>query len=388
MVRHVDCDAGIWRFTFVLCGAGSTFVGPFLPSLSTTWHLTDSHAGLLVSAFFLGSFLGTLLLSNHLRRTLNIGASMACIGLLLFSRTLGYSSGFPFAIIALAITGFGLGQLMSSINLLVGCAESARRAGSLASIAAAWCLGAVLSPTLTTVIITSLTPQLRLALFAALFITPALWSSGRPLPTRPVSQQNPTTMDSRVSTTWRPAILCVIMFLVYGGVEASISAWMPMFATRYRLGTLGKAQWIVSLFWIGLGSSRVVIDRFIAIKREDQATRIFLFVAAVSLFCLVVVPSRFGLLAGCLLAGFSLGPIFPLILSSSIGLGLSSRSLGIALAACGLGSAIFPYFLGLISSAGSLQNGMAVPVIGLVILIALAGKISRNQIDVLHFHSN
>lgn len=379
MKRVIDSGSAIWRTTFVFAGAGSTFLGPFMPRLASTWHLRDHQAGFLISCFFLGSFTGTLMLSRRLEKTLKVGAWTGFLGLLFFSCCVGRASGFAAGLVALTAMGFGLGQLMSSINLLVGRGEESKRARSLAGISAAWCLGAVLSPALTTVLITSVPITVRLALCSPLFLWPILWTRGCELSTGAASD---TAQPQRGSSSGWLTVSCisVIIFLLYGGIEASIAGWTPLFATRYRLDTLGDAQWIASSFWIGLSAGRIVMASFLKRSRKGEVLWISIAASTGCLLWLAVGNSPLTLLVACTISGIFLGPVFPLLLDFAIGSGLSTRSLGAALAACGLGAAVFPSLVGIVSTGWSLRAGMFVPLVGLTALLAMCGLSLRSAV--------
>lgn len=47
-------------------GVGSTMLGAFLPGLLVHWQIHDHQGGMLVASLFLGSFAGTLSISEHL----------------------------------------------------------------------------------------------------------------------------------------------------------------------------------------------------------------------------------------------------------------------------------------------------------------------------------
>jgi len=379
MTGEVSSESKLWRLTFVFAGVGSTFLGPLLPTLETTWQLRDHQAGFLVSCLFAGSFTGTMLLSPKLRRTLTAGSWFACIGLLLFAGCMARNPGLPAAGASLVLMGFGLGQLMSSINLLVGSGDESRRAADLAGIAAAFCVGAILSPGLTTVFFKFVPIPMRLGAFALFFLLPVFWIKGKELPALRRATPN-TDRQSAGLKRWHPAWSCILVFLIYGGVEACVGNWLPLFATRYRLGVLGRAQWITSVFWIGLSSGRFVMSRYFNASREGQVLRLSLIGSAACLIWLIAFPSPIVLLLACGVEGVCLGPIFPLILSSSIGYGLSERSLGVALAACGLGAAVFPALLGLAASGWSLRAGMLVPICGLCVLLLLRWQSSSKAL--------
>jgi FHS family glucose/mannose:H+ symporter-like MFS transporter len=359
----------IWTVTMTATGMGSTMLGPFLPHLLSYWNIHDRQGGMLVAALFLGSFSGTLALPDRLDRSLHRGAIAATLGCLSFAWTTHVSTGFCPALIALLVLGFGMGQLMSSINLLVGAAPDETRSNRLANLSAAWCIGAMLSPALSTVLVRSVSPSLRLAFFAPLFLLPlAAPRSNYSAPARlvPLMQWSAWLASD--------ALLGTLIFLVYGGIEASISAWMPAFAARQSTGHTAAAQWTLSLFWLGLIVGRTVVGALVAPQAEGLLLRFATLASVTCLFWLIFAPTVAQILACSAVMGICMAPLFPLLLSAVLSRRYSNRTVGLMLACCALGSAIFPYLLGLLSNFSSLRVGMIIPIAGLCFLIAFRLK--------------
>ncbi|HEY4379422.1 MAG TPA: MFS transporter [Acidobacteriaceae bacterium] len=372
----LPANSALWRWTMAFTGVGSTMLGPFLPHLLAYWRIHDHEGGMLVASLFLGSFLGTLAMSERLGDCLNRGAWAACLGCLGFAGATQFVRGFVPGLAALSVMGFGMGQLMSSLNLLVGTAPTATRTRELANLSAAWCTGAVVSPCLSTVMVTAASPSLRLALFAPLFLLPlpaaAAWSS--------LDVQTPCNSGSRVSWTTRiprGAILCALIFLVYGGVETSISAWLPAFVVRYSGGPLAGAQWILSLFWLGLIAGRMATAAWGAPEAEAMLLRAAIAASVGCLTWLVFTPSFVQALVGSIVLGVCVAPLFPQLLSATLSRSYSNRTMGIILAGCALGSTLLPLLLGLVSNVISLRWAMALPIAGSFVLILLSGSSSE-----------
>ena len=370
MKKGTGASSWIWLTTMAFAGAGCNFIGPFLPSISATWRLHDRQAGLLLASLFFGSFLGTLLLGNNLTRTLRIGAFGSSLGLLLLATMANQAAGFAGGIVGLTLMGFGLGQLMSSINLIVGASSIWERSRHLAKIGIAWCIGAMLSPLLTTVLIPHLSPVVRLGIFAPAYLLPMVLSNGLEIPkfaTEPVRSFKVQVAGGR----WRPALSWIVVFLIYGGIEASIGGWISSFALRYHMEDIGMAQWIMSLFWSGLIIGRLITAKFVTPSREIMIVRFAIFSSVGSLCYLVMARSPVALSVGVAITGACLSPLFPLLLSMTIECKLSSRLMGRILAASGLGAALLPSLLGIISSVSSLRTAMLVPLLGLISLAFL-----------------
>jgi FHS family glucose/mannose:H+ symporter-like MFS transporter len=350
-------------------GIGSTMLGPLLPHLLAYWHIDDHQGGMLVASLFLGSFSGTLAISDPLDRCLRRGAICATSGCLGFAWATHLPTGFQTALIALLVLGFGMGQLMSSVNLLAGAAPDEMRSRQLANLGAAWCAGAVLSPSLSTVLVQSISPSLRLALFAPLFLLPLI--------ARPSHYSAPAPLPPRIQgSAWiaNGALLCTLIFLVYGGIEASISAWMPAFATRQSTSHAAAAQWTLSLFWLGLIVGRTLVAALVAPQSEVLILRFATLASVTCLFWLIFAPTFAQILACSVVMGICIAPLFPLLLSAALSRGYSNRAMGVMLACCALGSAVFPYLLGLLSNFSSLRVGMVLPIAGFCFLIAFRWK--------------
>jgi FHS family glucose/mannose:H+ symporter-like MFS transporter len=376
MRERIQASSSIWLVTMSLTGAGCTFMGSLLPFVSAYWHLHDKQSGLLLSCLFLGSFSGTMLLSRNLRRTLRIGATSATIGLIIFAISAKSTSGFAVGVCSLVIVGFGLGQLMSSINLLVGTTPVPFRSRALANLGSAWCVGAVLSPVLTTVLVSRASPTSRLAFFAPVFLLPVIASVNRDLPRFEDVQESGYIASGRLK---RLVPLWIAIFLVYGGIEASVSGWMSMFALRYQVSNTGYAQWLASVFWLGLIVGRLLVAGVVTQIEEKRLLSLSILASACSLCFLVIAGSAGGLLVGIGLSGVCLGPIFPMLLSSALEYRLGSHAMGLVLAACGLGAAVFPSLLGIVSTVSSLRTAMFLPPAALFLLLLMRQQSPQSE---------
>jgi MFS transporter, FHS family, glucose/mannose:H+ symporter len=383
MIR-AGTGSSVWRFTMAFTGIGSTMLGPFLPHLLVQWQLHDHQAGMLVASLFLGSFSGTLLLSEHIASSLRRGAWAAAVGCALFAWCTHLDHGFAGGLLALLPLGFGMGQLMSSINLLVGATPPALRARGLANLGAAWCAGAILSPILSTVMFSRISPAFRLGLLAPLFLLPLI-ATPDGLHLQPVSDQD--NKDGWSSFHSHGVLVCTAAFLLYGGIEASINAWGPSFAARYSGGTLAASQWILSLFWLGLIAGRTLIATVVSPSLEIPLLRVATIGSSLCLLSLLFFTSMEQIWVGTAFLGVCIAPTFPLLLSTTLSYGYSNRVMGMILASCALGSALFPWLLGILSSLFSLRFGMALPLLCLLSLAALRWNSPRRTATSLLRHA-
>ena len=71
---------------FILAGLGTVLLGPILPILLHQWQLTDAQGGVLISAKFLGAFLGGVTVLPRLRFAILTGCVLCCCGFGAFAR--------------------------------------------------------------------------------------------------------------------------------------------------------------------------------------------------------------------------------------------------------------------------------------------------------------
>jgi hypothetical protein len=114
---------------FLLNGMGVVMLGPLLPRLGHIWMLSDPQRGALLAAQFLGNPLGTILIRRRGRTAIVTGSLYSWISMSAIALLLNVSSNTKeiefFACLSLFVFGFGLGQVITTLNLSVG--EQARR---------------------------------------------------------------------------------------------------------------------------------------------------------------------------------------------------------------------------------------------------------------------
>jgi fucose permease len=355
-----------WALAFLCAGLGCGLMGPLLPVLTRQWGLADNRSGLLLGLLLAGSCCGTLTLQRRLERAVRRGVLCAAAGMTGFALCTRSSSGeiYAVALLAVLVTGFGLGSLMSAVNLLAGRLPAPQRTRLLARLGAVWCVGAMLSPVFVAPHLLGLSLASRLLLLAALFLgcllDPEAWrGEATDSATSPVALNAPS---ARFVT-----LACAAAMFLYGGAEGCISGWLPTFAYRYGGRTLAEAPWVTSALWLGLILSRVAVPRKLRRAVRERFLTAALIGTALFLAQLIAVPQVSGISAG-FIAGLLIGPGFPLVLSGTLDWRLGTRRMGIVLAAAAMGGAVCPLMVGQLSMVVGLRGAMLLPV---AILLAI-----------------
>ena len=356
----------------LLSGFGTVFLGPTLPVLAATAHASDSGSGLFFTAQFLGAFFGGLTTSRRLWFSLNRGSAAAAIGFSSLAVCAALHASLPWDAVALLPLGFGVGQMLTAVNLLASQRFSSSRGSALSLVNLSWSLGAMSAPFL----LGSLLPRVRLGTLlgcaAVLFVTTCVAAVGNARGLG-LTLVNPTGTSSRRRLRTPVFVYFAFLLLLYGGVETSISGWITTFGTRYGSAALQTSALGATALWIGITAGRALAPLLLRFLRE----RTLLTAALVAASALTALLSRANgataIIALAGLLGMALAPWFPLVLSSMLGENAAPGEVGTIIAVSGIGAATLPLLLGAVSRvSGSLRVALLVPLCGLLLLLALS----------------
>ena len=358
---HHDSSFGptaLWLAAgFILTGLGTVLLGPILPILLHQWQLTDAQGGILISAKFLGAFLGGITVLPRLRLAILTGCVLCCCGFGSF----GLSHSLAPAAVSLFFGGLGLGQLIASTNILVGRRFRAHTGSALSSLNTFWSLGAVLTGILAAALLPRFGMRNPIVSFATLFLVIGL---GGFLNTAHTSSSDAVSTTVSAPTALPHAILLKfgLFLFLYGGLETCLANWLTTYTLRFTEARLLIGQSALVLLWIALTVGRALSAAILRRMRESTLQRLGLACAAVLIVALCFTRNTAYISIICILLGFSLAPFFPTTFALLIRNNPSARQAGAILAVSGLGAALFPWTMGVISThTGSLRNAMVVP---------------------------
>jgi len=361
--------SSLWmHLAFILTGLGTLILGPILPLLTHQWHLKDSESGLLFAAQFYGSFLGGVTVSKHLQRSMVVGMSAAGLGFGLFA----LAPGFELACAGLFVGGYGLGQLITSINILGGRRNTEHRGSALAFLNFSWSFGAMLSPLLAAWLTPHLSLRILLEIFSAAFLTLLLVLL---IQLRGSAPEQLATAAAVTGTGLKlPAFgyFCTVLIL-YGGLETCLGGWLTTFSLRYGTSSLVLSEYTEVLLLAGLTAGRAVSSLLLLKMGERLLLRLSLALAAAFTAALALAHTAPAIAAFAVLLGLSLAPFFPAIFSILMAERPSARQAGIVVAVSALGAAALPWLMGVVSTrTGSLQLALALPFAAAVALLAMS----------------
>jgi fucose permease len=373
---HATPHLALLHVCMLLSGFGTVFLGPVLPALAANAHATDSGSGLFFTAQFVGAFFGGMTTSKRLWFSLVRGSASAAIGFAALGLCTQMHAAPALDAAALLPLGYGVGQMLTSVNLLASRRFVAGRGAALARVNFSLSLGAVCAPFLLGWLLGSV--PLGALLFAAAVVFALSCAAAIANALQPGSLPMETGGDGVARMPWPAFVYFAALLLLYGGVETSLGGWITTFGTRYGSSTLRLSTLGATALWVGMAAGRALAP--VVLRRVTERTMLTgtLALAAALAGVLALSSGAPAIIGSSFALGIAMGPWFPLVLSAMISEGSSAGETGTIIAVSGLGAAALPLAVGAVSrGTGSLRVALMVPLAGLILLLVMSFRRAR-----------
>jgi MFS transporter, FHS family, glucose/mannose:H+ symporter len=349
---------------FALTGVLHVVGGALVPSLSARFHLSDSDSGLLFLLYFAGTSIGALLCRRNYTSTMTVGfmaMALACLSVAASPRALLSPLFF--------LLGISVGVPMSAVTLFTGRTFPERCAPLLTFLNFSWSAGALASPLIAARILVHHDYRTAYVFFA---VGGALAALACGLILRDGPEPLTTSEGASGSQAFRLVLVFSFAAFLQVGIENTVAAWLPTYALRTASGGLVFAAASSSFYWAGFLSSRGLSSLLLL-----RANPMSIFVTAIALGLLSALLLEFAPGVGprdlaMFLLGFSLAPVYPLVLSGFFARTRHTAHSRWILFTAGFGGSVLPWMAGFISAhTGSIRMGMLTIPAGLMIMALL-----------------
>jgi fucose permease len=337
---------------FIALGLPDTVLGAVWPAVRLDFGLPLSAGGqplLLMTAGAAAASLATPRLLERFGTGAILSGSTLLAAAALFGNALA-PAWWPM-LVAAVVAGLGAGAIDTALNGYVARHHTARQMNWLHGC---WGIGASLGPLVASFALRS-TGSWRhgyawlgaaeLALALLFFATLGWWQAGG---RAAAPERAPVTSTSS-------AVAGVVLFGVYGGLEASIGLWSASYLVATRGASLADAGAAVGVYWGGLTAGRLLLGLFSTGQVALPIARGGLIAVFPGLGVLAFPQLPYGVLVAALaLLGMALGPVYPTFMHDTPrrhGDRLGARLVGYQVAACSIGIAVLPWAVGLLLPA-------------------------------------
>lgn len=366
---------------FISLGMPDGLLGVAWPSIRTSFSIPLDAIGMLLTAAVTG-YMTSSFLSGPLITRLGVGRVLAASCALTGVALIGYTF-VPFwwmMVLLGVVAGLGAGAIDAGLNTYVAAHFGE---GLMQWLHASYGIGVTLGPIIMTIALTSLNSWqvgyrvvggFQIALAACFVLTLAMWnnkdaSAASNEPKRLTDYKTPMGETLRQPLVW----LSVLLFFMYCGAEVALGTWTYSLLIESR----GIAPSVAGL-WAGSYWATFTIGRVVAGLYAKRAGVNLLVLgglggAALGAVLLWWNPFSAASLVGVALIGFSIAPIFPALMSGTsqrVGEHFAANTIGLQMAATGLGTAVIPSLVGVLARQVSLE---VIPVCLLVLFLSLFG---------------
>ncbi len=350
----------IFTGSFVV-GVFMATLGLVLPSLTASFDISLAAGGALFSLWAVGSTVGAILAgllgqTHGYRRLALVGISTAMGTCLLLI------AAPSFAVVAVAMTaaGFSSGFILAVVQGNVGLIGG-DRTGILGLFEATFSLGTVAAP-LIAAALQALDSDWHWAYAIVLALLSLLLAFAACAPEIPVSATSRREHEGAYRRLLRDRFVVVSMGAIFlmVSIEWSTALWLASFLRDHRGFDPAGASVAVSLFWVGMMASRLLLSR---VRKRFPPRQLLLGMAALMIIAasgVAALESTLALFAGCLWLGLGSGGVFPLVLGTTMDRHPESAPTvsGMALFVASFASAVFPLALGSVAGFVGLATAM------------------------------
>lgn len=337
--------------------------------------LIASTTGYLISSFFNGYFMAKL----------GVGGLLAASCALTAMALLGYTlTPFWFLMPFFAVlSGLGAGAIDAGLNVYV---EANYGEGFMQWMHASFGVGVTLGPIIMTRGL-GLTGNWRtgyiivgaaqLILAFIFFLTISLWENREEGEGQRVGKQKPkaAVSDPALMETLKylPAWISIALFFVYTGIEFSFGHWTYSLLTESRGINPEIAGFLAGGYWAFFTIGRILAG-FLAYRINSMSLfRGGILLGLTGSLLLALDMGQWVSFLGVALAGMAIAPIFPALVSSTsyrVGEEHTTNTIGMQMAAAGLGGALLPGLAGVLARNISLET---IPFFLILLFIVLLG---------------
>jgi fucose permease len=366
---------------FIALGMPDGLLGVGWPSIRAGFSIPLDAIGMLLTAGVAG-YMTSSSLSGFLLSRLGVGRMLTASCLLTGLALLGYTLVPAWWLMVLlgVFAGLGAGAIDAGLNTYVAAHFGE---GLMQWLHASWGVGITTGPLLMTLGLTALNSWrfgyrlvggFQIALAACFVLTLALWSRD-PAPAGGEAERKLTDYRTPIGETLRrPQVwLSVALFLLYVGAEASLGTWTYSLLTESRQVDPTLAGFFAGSYWFTFTLGRIAAGLIAGRIGVDKLVLGGLAGALLGALLLVWNPSEIANVFAVAVIGLSIAPIFPAMMSGTrirVGDRYAANTIGMQMAAAGLGTAVIPSLMGVLARRISLE---VIPLCLLAVYAALLG---------------
>lgn len=351
---------------FVALGMPDGLLGVGWPSLRADFSIPLDAIGMFLSASVTG-YMTSSFLSGFLLSRVGVGRILAASCLLTGLALIGYTlvPAWWMMVLLGVVAGLGAGAIDAGLNTYVAAHFGE---GLMQWLHASWGVGITMGPIIMTLGLTAMDTWrfgyrvvggFQIALAVCFTLTLSMWNQDHEAPDEKVEKKLTDYKTPLAETLRQPQVwLSLVLFFLYVGAEGSLGTWTYTLLTESRGVDATLAGFFAGSYWLTFTIGRIVAGVFAKRVGVNKLVTGGLVGALLGAALLVWNPSELANVAAVALIGFSIAPIFPAMMSGTsqrVGDHFAANTIGMQMAATGLGTAVIPSLMGVFARRISLE---------------------------------
>lgn len=348
---------------FIALGMPDGLLGIAWPSMRASFSVPLDALGMLligsVSGYMISSFMSGALVARF-----GVGKLLAVSCFLTGAALFGYTIVPMWWMMVLlgVMAGLGAGAIDAGLNTY---AAAHFGEGLVQWLHASYGIGITMGPIIMTMSLTTfdswqvgyrIVGAFQWAMALAFVITLSWWSDSKDVggEKRLTDYKTPMAETMRRPRVW----LSVMLFFLYVGAEVSLGTWAFTLLTESRGVETTLAGFWTGSYWATFTLGRILAGlyaRRLGVNTLVQGGLLFALLGAILLWWN---PFELANLLAVALVGLAIAPIFPAMISGTsqrVGAKFAANTIGMQMAATGLGGAIIPSIVGVLARRFSLE---------------------------------
>lgn len=366
---------------FIALGMPDGLLGVAWPSIRASFSLPIDAVGLLITAAVAG-YLTSSFLSGPFLARVGVGRLLAVSCALTGAGLIGYTLAPYWWVMVLlgVLAGLGAGAIDAGLNTYVAANFGV---GLMQWLHACYGIGVTLGPIIMTIAITTqnswrlgyrVVGIFQLVLAVCFALTLPLWNQKE----ASIKNEAPKLLTDYKTplgkTLVQPRVwLSVLLFFLYVGAEVSMGTWAYTLLVESRSIKPEIAGLLVGSYWAAFTVGRVFAGLYAKRVGVNRLVLGGLLAALLGAVLLWWNPANVANLVSPPLIGLAIAPIFPALISGTsqrVCAHNAANTIGMQMAASGLGTAVIPSTVGILARQVSLE---VIPVCLMVLYAVLLG---------------
>ncbi|MEM7019451.1 MAG: MFS transporter [Pseudomonadota bacterium] len=364
---------------FIALGLPDGLLGVGWPSIRVDFAISLDAIGALLAASVIGYMLSSFF-SGFLLSHVGVGRVLAASCFLTGLALIGYTLVPAWWMLVLlgVFVGLGGGAIDAALNTYVAAHYDE---GLMQWLHASWGVGITMGPMIMTLGLVTLgtwhfgyqvVGMFQIVLAVCFVLTLSMWTQSNASSTSDTDKKLTDYKTPMKETLRQPQVwLSALLFFLYVGAENALGIWVYTLLVESRGVDKTLAGFFAGSYWLTFTIGRIMAGVFANRIGSSKLVLGGLIGALLGTGLLIWNMSETANLLAVAIVGLSIAPLFPAMMSGTearVGAHYAANTIGIQMAATGLGGASIPALMGVLASQNSLE---IIPVCLLIVYVGL-----------------